>query len=113
MRTLCRDLDGVGAGRLVDADRRGRHAVEAAVALLRLGAHVDPGDVLDPHHRAVAVGADDDVLELLGVGQPALGLDGELQLLALGRRRRADAAERGLHVLALHGASTTSAGVRA
>ena len=58
---LLGDLDGVGAGRLVDADRRRRRAVEAAVALRALGAELDPRHVLDAHDRAVGVGAHDDV----------------------------------------------------
>ena len=95
-------LDGIGARRLVDADRGRRRAVEAAVAILRLGAHFDARDVLDPHHRAVRIGAQDDVGELFRVGEPALGLDVELNLLQVCDRRRADAAKRRLDVLALH-----------
>ena len=37
-----------------------------------------------------------------GRGQPALGLDGELDLLVWRGRRRADPAQRGLDVLVLH-----------
>ena len=62
---LARHLDGIGARRLVDADRRGRRAVEAAIALLGLGAEIDPRHILDPHHRAVRIGAHDDVFELV------------------------------------------------
>ena len=100
---LARHVDGVGAGRLVDADRRRRRAVEAAIALLGLGTEIDARHVLDPHDRAVGVGAHDDVVELVGPRQPSLGLDGELELLALRRRCRTDATERRLDVLALHG----------
>ena len=47
-------------------------------------AELDAADVAHAHERAVRVGAHDDVGELLGLGQPALGLDVELELL---RRR--------------------------
>jgi hypothetical protein len=40
---------------------------------------------------------------LFRLHQPALGLDRQLKLLRLRRRRRADAAERGLDVLVLNG----------
>ena len=69
---MARDVDGIGAGRLENADRRRRRTVEAAVALLALGAQVDAGDVLDPHDRAVGIGAHDDIVELVGPRQPAL-----------------------------------------
>ena len=61
---------------------------------------LDPGDVANPHERAVRVGADDDGLELLGLGQAALGLDVDLQL-GLGHRLRADPTDGCLHVLRL------------
>src|SRR4029453_7363671 len=50
---VCGHVDGIGAGRLEDADRRGRRTVEAAVALLALGAEIGAGDVLDAHDRTV------------------------------------------------------------
>ena len=56
-------------------------AVEAAVAVLRSRAHLDARDVLDPNDRAVGIGAQHDVGEFLRARQPALGLDGELDLL--------------------------------
>ena len=100
---LARHLDGIGARRLVDADRRRWRAVVARVAFAGLGAEIDARHVLHSHDRSVGVRAHHNVLELFGPGQPALGRDGQLNLLLLRRRRRADAAQRGLHVLALHG----------
>src|SRR3546814_20189970 len=50
---LLRNGDGVGAGRLVDADRGAGLAVEAAELVGGLGAALDPGDVPHAHHRAV------------------------------------------------------------
>ena len=99
---LLRHIDGIGSRRLVDADRGGRRAVEAAVAVLRSGAHFDAGDILDADDRAVGIGAQDDVGEFLRPRQPALGLDVDLDLLLARDRRGADAAERRLNVLALH-----------
>ena len=54
LANLARHLDGIGARRLVDADRGRRRAIEAAVAVQGLGAELDPRHVLHPHHRAVA-----------------------------------------------------------
>ncbi len=97
------DIDRVGAGGLVDADRRRRRAVEPAVPLLCLGPEIDARHVLDANDRTVGVGAHDNVLEFLGSRQPALGRDRQLELLARRRRRGPDAAECRLDVLALHG----------
>ncbi len=88
---------------LVDADRGRRRAVEAAVTVLRLCAHFHPRGILDPDHRAIGIGAQNDGGEFLRLGEPPLRLDIDLDLL-LGRdRRRADAAQRRLNVLALDG----------
>ncbi len=54
---------------------------------------------LDPQHRAVRIGAQHDVAELLGCRQAALGLHVELELLVVADRTRADAADRRLHAL--------------
>ena len=50
------------------------------------GADLDARDVLQPRHHAVGVVLDDDVAELLGVGQAALRVDRQLQLDARCRR---------------------------
>ena len=65
------------------------------------GAELDARDVAHPHERAVRIGAHHDGAELLDGGEAALGLDVELELLVGQRRLRADAADRGLDVLAL------------
>ena len=72
------------------------------MSVLRLGAEIDARQILDAHDRSVGIGAHNNVFELFGVGQPAFRRDRQLYLLALRRGRRADPAERGLHVLALH-----------
>ena len=49
-----------------------RLAVDLAADVLVLGAQLDAADVLDADDAAVAASAlDDDLVELLGVGQPA------------------------------------------
>ena len=100
-------LDGVErdervrAGRLIDRDQRRCRAVEARVAIEVRGAEFDPRDILQPQQRAVAVGADHDVLEFLDRRETALGLDVELDLLIVVDGPRADAADRRLRVLRL------------
>ncbi len=56
-------LDRVGAGQLVERENGGRLAVEAAGDVVGLGAQLDARHVLQPHDRAVRVGAQDDVAE--------------------------------------------------
>ena len=72
-----------------------------AFDVLVLRAQLDPRHVAHAQHRAVGVGAQHDVAELLGRGQPALGLHVDLELLVVADRPRADAADRRLHVLRL------------
>ena len=87
---------------MVDADCGRRRAVEAAVAIFRLCAHLDAGDIADPHHRAVRIGTQNDIGEFLRPRQPSRGLDIDLELL-VGRRGAAPMRpKRGLDVLALH-----------
>ena len=73
-----------------------------AVAIFRLCAHLDAGDIADPHERAVGIGTQNDIGEFLRPRQPSRGLDIDLELLVGRRRGRADATQRGLDVLALH-----------
>src|SRR5262249_36933350 len=98
---MARHLDGVGSGCLVDADGGRGRAVEAAVAVLRLCAHFNPRDMLDPEDGAIGIGGQDDGGEFLWLREPPLSFDVDLDLL-LGRDRRgADAAQRRLNVLTL------------
>src|SRR4029077_9957941 len=102
---ICDDLrsglHGVGTRREIDADRDRRLAVEAAFDVLVLGAEVDPGDIAYAQQRAVGVGAQYDVAELLGCRQAALRLHVQLELLVSADRACADPAGRRLHVLRL------------
>ena len=76
----------VGAGQLIHGHVGGGLAFVAANHVVILAAQFDAGDVFEPHHRAIRVGAHDDLAELLRRHQPALGhhVEGEL----LSRRRR-------------------------
>ena len=91
----------VRTGRQIDADRDRRLPVDAAFDVLVLGAELDPGDIADAQQRAVGVGAQHDVAELLGRRQSALGLDIHLELLIVTDRARADPANRRLDILRL------------
>jgi hypothetical protein len=93
--------DRVRSRRLVDRDRGGGAAVEPRLAVEVGGAQFQPRDVAEAKDRAVGIGADDDPGEFLGRSKPALRLDVELQLLVVRDGPRADAADRGLHVLRL------------
>ena len=83
-RTSLAHFDGVGAGQLIDRhDGRGL-AVETAREVVGLRAELDAGHVLEVQHRAVGIGAQDDVAEVLGRNQPALRAHGIGKLLAAG-----------------------------
>ena len=81
--------------------RAGWRSPAALVAVRRRSAGRLPGG-LGAGGVAVA-GLDDDVAELLGVGQPAQGVDRQLELLALGDRLLADLAGGDLQVLLADG----------
>ena len=98
---LFRAGDGVAAGRLVDADHGGRGAVLPSDLLRGARAELDPRHVAHAHERTVRQGLEDDALEFLDRREPSLGLDRQLELLIGQRRLSADAADRGLDVLAL------------
>ena len=93
----------IGAGRLIDRQHRGRGGIELAIGRVVLRAQLDPGDIGQPHDRAVAVGPDDDPLELLLIGKAALGAQGILELLIRRGGRRPHLPGRDLHVLFLNG----------
>ncbi len=76
-----RHRQGVGAGDLVDAQKARRLAVELGVPGVALGPELDPGHVADPDHLAPFAALDDDVLELLDLGQASQGGDRVLEVL--------------------------------
>ena len=89
----------VRARPLEDQQRHGRALVEIAVGAVVLRAELDPADVGDARDAAVRVGLDHDPLEVVGVVEPALGLDVELEG-GVGRDRRlVQDARCDLHVL--------------
>ena len=103
-------VDRVGARRLINRDGRRRAAVEPRVAIEIGGAELKARDIAEAKHRAVGIGPDDDIGEFLHRGEAALGLDIELQLLIVGDRAGADAADRGLDILRLDRADDVAGG---
>ncbi|MNS95668.1 hypothetical protein D3C72_1299360 [compost metagenome] len=96
-------LERVGAGLLVDRDDRRRLAVQGRAQHVLLLADLGATHVPQPHDGgARGIGTQDDVLELLGRGQPARRDQRERELHRVGVRRLADAAGAELLVLALH-----------
>ena len=100
---LSATVDRVGAGNLEDGDDGGRLAVVAADGVVEHRPELDARDVLEADLRAVRIGAEDDVAELLLVEQPPLRADG-VGVLGAGRGRRpADLAGRRQLVLLVDG----------
>jgi hypothetical protein len=58
-------IERVGAGQLIDGQNRRRLSVQASANVVKLRAQLDARDVLEPHHRAVRVLAQDDLAKLL------------------------------------------------
>ena len=90
----------VRAGRLEDRDAGGRPAVDLEDLSVALRAKLDPADIGEPRDRR-AVGFDDDIGELLGVGKAARDRHGVLKRLAVRRRRAAELPGRDLLTLLL------------
>ena len=89
----------VRAGPLEDAQGNRHPLVEIAAAVIVGGAELDAGHVAHPGHAALAVRFDDDVAELIRVGEASLRLDIELEGAGLRHRRLVDDAGGDLHVL--------------
>ena len=70
----------IRAGQQVNGESRRRPAVEPAQLVLALGPQVGPADIPEVGDLAVAAGLEDDVGELLGLGQPAEGAQGVLEV---------------------------------
>ena len=92
-------VQGVGARQLEDRQAYRRLAVQRQGIVLILGPQLRSRHVLEVDDLAVRAGLEDDVGELFGLDQPAEGVDGILEVLALGDRRLADLPGRHLHVL--------------
>ena len=75
-----------------------------------LRAQLDAGHVAEVGDRPAAVGLQDDVRELLGVGEPALGDDGVLEVLAARHGRPAELPGRHLDVLLAQGGDDVPGG---
>ena len=90
---------GVGARALEDQKGYRWTLVQIAVGIVVLGAELDPGDVADACHPAVALGLDHDVLEFLRVAQAPERLDVQLEGALLWDRRLVQDARSDLYVL--------------
>jgi hypothetical protein len=95
----CGDGNRVGAGRLVDGNGLAGPAIVPGEGICRFRAELGTGDVLDSNDPAIRIGSDNDVVEFLDSGQPALRADVQLKLDLGHQRSCADAADGGLSVL--------------
>ena len=104
--SLARDLVGdgqrVGAADQLHAEAGDALAVVHDALAVTVRPEFDARDILQAHRGAVVVGAQDDVLELLGRGEAAFGAHRRGEADARRRRFRADRTGRDLHVLRAH-----------
>ena len=100
-------FQGVRSGKLIERQDRRRLAVETALNVVVLGAQLEAGHVLQADQGAVRIGAQDDLAELFGGHQSALGPDGIGELLARREGLAADLSGRVHRILFLR-ASTIS-----
>ena len=91
-----RGVERVRAGKLVAGEDGRRFPIEPPVQAVDLRAELDPRDLFQAQQRAVRIGADDDLAELLPARQAAGRADGVGELLA-GRRRFAADLSGGIH----------------
>ncbi len=94
-------LQGVGAGRQPDRHAAHRFAVVEGLDVIVLRADLAFGHILELDRGAVAVGAQDDGIELLRGLQQGPGGDGGVQLLPLHGGGAAELSGRDLDVLGL------------
>jgi len=92
-------VQGVGAGQLGDGQTGRRVLVHVNLDVLAAGAQLDAADVAQPRDPPAAVGLDDDLGELLRIGEPPQGRHGVLEVDAAGGRRLAELPGRDLDVL--------------
>ncbi len=95
-------VEGVGPGQLVDRQGHRRFAVQSANLVIGLGAQLYPADVADVD-VPLLLGLDDDVAELVLVGQPALRGHDVLEDLPPRHGRLADLTGCHLNVLVFDG----------
>ena len=95
------DLDGVGARGLEDGQRHRLLVVQQRTQAILRGVNLHPRHITQPRNHAAGI-LDDDLLELFGVGKPALDIDGKLQLAGGAIGRAIDDAGRHLDILLAH-----------
>ena len=81
---------GVGSGRLINANNDCGFSVETTDLLIDQRAQLDPRNILQPHRRAVCVLTNDNVAEFFCVDEPAWNANRIGKLLAFGSRLSAD-----------------------
>ncbi|CRR26763.1 hypothetical protein PAERUG_P47_London_12_VIM_2_12_12_05141 [Pseudomonas aeruginosa] len=96
-------LDRVGPGRQLDSPAHGGRAVQSRGNVVALLAEFQARDIGEPDQRAVLVGAQHYLAELLRIVQGALHRQGRRQLLRGTARCAAEGAGRHLHVLPADG----------
>ena len=94
-------LQGVGAGRQPDRHSTHRLPVVERLNVVVFGADLAFGHILEFYRGAVGIGAQDDVVELIGRLKQGAGGDGGVQLLPLDGRSAAELTGRYLDVLGL------------
>src|SRR5229473_395453 len=95
--------DGIAAGTLENRDGHRRAVIDHGSQGVIVGAELDSGDIAQARYLSGRAGLDDDVLEVGLVGETALGVDLELEISAVGRRRRAQLPGGHLHILFAYG----------
>ena len=93
----------VGTRELVNGQDGRALAIEAPAKIIDLRTEIHPGHVLHPHERAIGIGANDDVLEVLFGDKAARRVDREGKDLSLRHGFAADLPGRVDGVLGLDG----------
>ncbi len=93
---------GIGTGRLENAQRRGVHAVQARTQRVVARCQFHPRNVGQAHDLAIAAGLEHDAAEFGRRLQAALGIDQGQEVAAVRHRFRTQLTGRHLHVLFAH-----------
>ena len=94
--------NGIRARRLENRDGNCLLIIEERTQTVCGSVDLDPRHIVQVRDHAILV-LDDDLAELLGIGQPALDIDGKLQLALCAIGRPVHETGGHLHVLAAHG----------
>src|SRR5229473_3333083 len=95
--------DGIAARTLEYRDGHRRAVIDHGTQGVIVGAELHSADIAQARYLSGRAGFDDDALEVGLVGETALGVDLELEISAVGRRRRAQLPGGHLHILFAYG----------